>query len=824
MLKEWLKLLPSKIGLKLQKHEEGFTIRWSPEELLIGLKMRFAEQLERWVSIIGFVFAGILLAFLLINQLNAAFTNPYFTPVGVIEETAYVYTSANNFIDYGYWRTGFLQDMASSSNPADHPYIYNHMPPGSDIFLSLLLWVSGRNYAFTRVVYALIFISGVVVYLSFVTLIFKPLRLTGVGFTILFVGAWALVLGMDRHVSNPFLLLGFSPFIVLYLYYQTKRRLYFYLYLFIALISSFYLEVHVVVGLVSAWFFLYITQLIRVDFKHMVLYIGTVTFGVVLHLLQNLLYLGPGLFIQEFSLLLSNRILGYPSPEEMKDFYDSVGIVHHGARALNSEAFISQILGNLTFPGYQYILLTLFLSLLVAGYILYHHNTQSFEWFISKDVTVGISYFARLTLWIAGSVLAPLFLFPAFAQEFNLRHSSRAHFYFLIIGIVAVLAYGFRQIIRQLPWSNPRNNALPSPTIQSKSIEFNEQKKSGVEKDETDQLQLPQVTVFVRFALWIGLIASLIISINQLSTASLQELENVYSVYRSNWNASLDELNRFSGNLYMTNINVPVVGFLTRSPGYGVCDQDSISAQGTLNLNDCKVAFNRRNNLYATQRPKYFFFFTRPEFFPGFADCLPDTQLSEGGECVPFMRRRLASNFDRVFKNETFEVYDLHNEVNLHPIKVEIVAPNTVDIQTKVGRRIDNQLTLLGYDLFFDLNNAEEQGDFLISLYWENLIDSQDDETLIVTMRDNSTDQIFNSWQVSLGKTDASNLWQAGQIINTVYRLDVKGLMDGRYNLEIGLISQNQSHSGSVELDADDVETILEIDNVQEKVVVRLKD
>ena len=152
---------------------------WSFFAYLASKLMDMAKSSETLVSTIGFILAGIILAVLLSNQLNAAITNPYFTPIGVVEETAYVYISANNFIDYGYWQSGFLQDMAYSSDPADHPYIYNHMPPGSDIFLSLLLRLSGKNYTFTRVVYALIFISGVVVYLWFVTLIFKPLKLKG---------------------------------------------------------------------------------------------------------------------------------------------------------------------------------------------------------------------------------------------------------------------------------------------------------------------------------------------------------------------------------------------------------------------------------------------------------------------------------------------------------------------------------------------------------------------------------------------------------------------------------------------------------------------
>jgi hypothetical protein len=778
--------------------------------------IEIAKSPETLVSVIGFILVGILLAVLLSTHLNAAFTHTFFTPISVIEETAYIYTSANNFIEYGYWQSGFLQDMANSSDPADHPYIYNHMPPGPDIFLSLLLQLSGRSYAFTRVVYALIFIAGVVIYLWFVALIFKRFRLIGAGYTILFVGAWALVLGMDRQVSNPFLLLGFLPFIALHLYYQTNRRRYLYFCIIIGLISSLYLEVHVVVGLVSAWFFLYLTQLIRVDFKHLLFFVGTVAFGIVLHLLQNLLYLGPSLFVQELTLLLSNRIFGYPSPEAMKAFYESVGIVHHGARPLNSEALISQILGNLTFPGYEFVALTLVLSLLLAGYILYNRKRKSFEWFIGKETPIAISYFARLTLWIVGSVLAPLILFPAFAQEFNLRHSSRIHYYFLVIGIVAVLAYGFRQILQQMPWSTANIGYTGNNNIVA------EGSKNDTEFEVSHSLKrvnLPGPTIFIRFVLWMGLIASALISINKLATTSLQELESVRSVYRSNWNVPLEEITQFSGYLYMTNINIPAVGFLTHSPGYGVCGLEAISENGSINTKACKVAFMRQLDFHATQRPKYFFFFSQPAFFPGFADCLPGTILPQGEECVPVMRQRLASNFVRVFTNETFEVYDLHTELKLQPIHLEVINLDTTDIQTKINAKFDDQLSLLGYDLFFDLNNAKGEGIFLLSLYWRSQIDLEENKTLLVTMRDANTNRILNEWAVSLSDADTRSMWRSGQVINTTYQLDAGGLMKGRYNLDLRILSNESNLSD--EPNNKTYQTIT-IKNIQDKIMLRL--
>src|SRR5204863_6478193 len=36
----------------------------------------------------------------------------------------------------------------------------------------------------------------------------------------------------------------------------------------------------------------------------------------------------------------------------------------------------------------------------------------------------------------------------------------------------------------------------------------------------------------------------------------------------------LYDISRFNGDLFMTNINVPTVGFLTSAPGFGVCNPD----------------------------------------------------------------------------------------------------------------------------------------------------------------------------------------------------------------------------------------------------------
>jgi hypothetical protein len=71
----------------------------------------------------------------------------------------------------------------------------------------------------------------------------------------------------------------------------------------------------------------------------------------------------------------------------------------------------------------------------------------------------------------------------------------------------------------------------------------------------------------------------------------------------------------------------------------------------------------RRHDYWASQQPRYFFFFEEPALFPGFGDCLPSTTavlIKRGGDaCVESMRTRLSESFPEVFGNTLFTVFDL---------------------------------------------------------------------------------------------------------------------------------------------------------------------
>jgi hypothetical protein len=73
----------------------------------------------------------------------------------------------------------------------------------------------------------------------------------------------------------------------------------------------------------------------------------------------------------------------------------------------------------------------------------------------------------------------------------------------------------------------------------------------------------------------------------------------------------------------------------------------------------------RRSEYWKERRPGYFFYFERPDLFPGFADCMPNYAAGiEGGsrasaDCMSVLLNRLADNYPMVLHNDIVRVFDL---------------------------------------------------------------------------------------------------------------------------------------------------------------------
>lgn len=585
-------------------------------------------------------------------QMKAAFDSRLFTPFTLIEEAAYTYTSATNYLTYGFFNSGLLQDFSSSPDPLDHPYLYNHMPPGPDLLVAILLKVSGGSYLFTRLALSLCGLLGFGAYYLFCRRMLSRHGLMLAALPIVLLGVWPITQFMERQIYAPFMLLAFMPLVAFDRYAATGRRAWLAACCAIALLSSIYIEYSALAGVIFCWIFLFVARLLPIRLRELVLVLAMFAAGIGLHLLQNFLVLGPDIFFEELRLTLSNRLTGIPTQEQMSEFYRSIGVVHHGARAVEVHTILAQLRSNLQAPGVTAIIL------LAAAVLI----SQAARPGISKggtglkDLDIagarGTAWLlARLALWIAGTVCAPILLFPAFAQEVNLR-GFHANMLFLGIGMAAVLSLALRQVIAAIAEGAGHLHPLLASGYYRRLAARQLSSESG------------RLTLMHGVALAVMVLCALVAA--RATAAQLRDggrllLAQAFAP-EPQWEP-LDQITRFSGSLFMTNINVPVVGFLTRAPGFGVCSPSSVQPGGRLDIKQCKTALMRRRDYWEGQRPRYFYFFEEKSLFPGFADCLPQGTLTGQNRmaesCMEDLRRRLAGQYPVALSNRNVTVFDL---------------------------------------------------------------------------------------------------------------------------------------------------------------------
>ena len=572
--------------------------------------------------------ALIVLFVLSLMFMGSVVTFPYYSPVTNVEEVTLFYTSAGNLAKYGFMNSGFLPDYSTSSRAGDHPYVYNHMPPGPDIFIAVMLKVTGGSYRLVRLMFWALFLAGMVCYFRFGELILQRFGVSGAGYAILLISPAMILHTFDDPVYAAFPLLGFLPLLTLQAYYRTGRLWYLASTLGVGLVSAIYLDYLTLLVVSWCWGLLYFTQLLQLRLRHLVAFAGVIVGGLVLHLVQNFLYLGQELFFGELWMTVSNRITGLPTKEEMKAFYQAHGLVHHGASPLNVVGFLYHLWLGVTFPGRMPLVATAVVATVwVAG--------RNARWETERQSVVitgglempALGRFVALWGWVVGTILLPMIMLPAFTTEYGI-HGTGLHWYFLGIGATASVLYGARAALAQMP------------------------------RELGATLSHNLVNVILTLVV-LGLLGNVVW---RAVTYQLGQFHIAVAVYREATFNKLDEIRRrFSGEVFMTNINPVPVGFFAGEAGHGACELASLPEDGDIDPSQCHVSYVRQEEYYRTVRPRYFFFFR--ELFPGFSQCLPSMyypMLQKGGDrCFEAMQERLAARFPRVTDTGLFEVYDL---------------------------------------------------------------------------------------------------------------------------------------------------------------------
>lgn len=586
------------------------------------------------------LFVGVLLVLSLLF-LSSVVAFPYYSPVTNVEEVALYYTSAGNFVKYGFLNSGFLLDFSTSSSALDHPYIYSHMPPGPDIFIALLLKLMPEGYRFVRLVFWAVFLAGMFCYFHFAKLVLRKFGVAGAGYAVLFISFYSIIHTFDDPVYAPFPLLAFLPLLALQAYYRTARWWYLAITLGVGLFSAVYLDYFTLVLVAWCWGLLYFTQLLPLKRRHLVAFAGAIFGGVALHLLQNFLYFGGDLFFQELGMTLSNRITGFPTQDDMKAFYQAHSLVHHGAAKLNMMGLLAQLWDALKFPGRAYLVIA---ALVAVGWVLARNIRWSKEssLVMMRNAEVlefeqAVRRFVALWMWVVGTILLPMFVFPAFAQEYGMAGTG-LHWYFLGIGAAATTLYGIRMVFAQ-------------------------------------RLQIEITQIWgPKFWRYLGHICGLL-AISALLATSIwravsyqaDQFRSSLAVFKEAKYNKLSDIREFGREVFMTNINPVTVGFFVGEAGFGVCELSALPEAGDIDASQCRVSYVRQRERYETVRPRYFFFFR--ELFPGFLRCLPSAYYpltNQGGDkCFETMQQRLAERFYRVADTGLYEVYDLTRKVEI---------------------------------------------------------------------------------------------------------------------------------------------------------------
>lgn len=606
-----------------------------------------AVRIFRYLDIAGYVFSMIIVLWMYSVHVRSIFQYPYFAPSANVEELAYTHLSSTNFNNFGFLATKFLQDFSASPYPSDHPYVYDHMPPGPDIARALVMRITGGRFAWTAIIFASFVPLGFVFYFMFLHTVLRDRFVLG-GVFLFLLTPWTQYI---PHFSNPIwnaaLLLIFAPLVTLHWSYQHKQSWPFFLIgLPLILTSALYLDYVVLSSVLGCWVALYFLQVIRLHKREFMLAIGAIAFGIILNLLKNLIYFGPSLFAEELFYVLANRISGWPSQQALASFYTEHGILHHGARPPHASVLWNVIKLNLHFDGLYYFLIAAAASLLLTLDVRVQAQKKTISFIPTFKTIYDCKLIVRIVLFVVVILVTPIVLFPAFAQEVNLYGGTN----YIWLGLMAIVLASI---------ASTRVIEVVFPTIQiwwrTGSVFF---RIPATHKIATKMALTGMVAAFVA-ALLIEKTPSAVDKI--LSTVS-----EVRSNYAQNQNIELERLRDFAAAPFMTNINIPTVYFYTGSVGFGVCGLDSVSENGKLNLDGCKIMLVRDRSLYADAHPSYFFLFKIASYFPGFADCGPpsfiqaeEQLLRAPAGCFEIQKSRLNKYFYRVLDTKLFTVYDL---------------------------------------------------------------------------------------------------------------------------------------------------------------------
>ncbi len=148
------------------------------------------------------------------------------------------------------------------------------------------------------------------------------------------------------------------------------------------------------------------------------------------------------------------------------------------------------------------------------------------------------------------------------------------------------------------------------------------------------------------------------------------------------------------------------------------------------------------------------------------------------------------------------------------------VSYETPAMQNRLQARFDNSLTLLGYDLYFDLG-AAGGGRLAPVFYWRSETGLERAFDLVLALRPAAGDQVVREWRVPLGVPQVKDFWKAGEVITTLYELEAATTPGAAYHLDLTLVDQADGRPVPVEREDGTTAGFIRLENIQDRIVVR---
>lgn len=239
---------------------------------------------------------------------------------GVQEDFILEYNAGKNFAIKGFSNLFFLPDYSTDFKKDSPPIFYTHNPSLPSVTQGLLIKI-GFDVFKSRIFYALISLIGIAFLFLFLSeVVSLPAAVFSSVFLIVNFGGFLSLADHNQYSFSFPILFGY-----LWARYGNMPKKYL-IVLFLFFIASF-------ANYMLAGFMLIAEALFGISEKNMRMFsfaILSVSAGAIIHIIQNMVALTPGIALYDIWLTAQNRFFGTPSRKELLSFYQAHNMVLWG--------------------------------------------------------------------------------------------------------------------------------------------------------------------------------------------------------------------------------------------------------------------------------------------------------------------------------------------------------------------------------------------------------------------------------------------------------------------------------------------------------------